>query len=112
MSKLKEGDVINIENGHSVYAEIPRHKVTIDDAFSYLAGKYIVIKVAMDGGGAGHGFNDVYPDGYHVYCVSEDGKTKIDFYQSGAFTAKIEDIKPVGKAKLTWTIEQNHNEAE
>lgn len=118
---LEEGDVIEIKEGLTVYANVPKHfvydnkkgcydlthhDITIGGEFSYIAGKYIVIKTAMDGGGHGHGAHDVYPDGHHVYCVSvDDSNRKIDFYQSGAFTAMITNIKPIGKAKLRWTID-------
>ena len=51
------------------------------------------------------GAHDVYPDGHHVFCVkADDDKVRVDFYQSGCFTAMIEDIKPVGKAILDWKI--------
>ena len=56
--------------------------------------------ITFDGGGTGHGAHDVYPDGHHVHCVHENGKHNIDFYQSGAFTAMIKDIVPVGRAEL------------
>lgn len=120
MSKLIEGDVIEIKAEHKVYAYVPEHfvygnkkgcfdlthtAITINDEFSYFEGKYIVVKTAFDGGGTGHGPHDVYPDGHHVFCVKEDDdKVKIDFYQSGSFTAMIEDIEPVGKASLSWSV--------
>ena len=119
---LKEGDVIHIREGHNIYADIPEHfvssnrrgcfdlthrKVTVGGELSYLIGTYIVIKTTMNGGGTGHGSNDVYSDGHHVYCVKADNDDiRIDFYQSGSFTAMITDIEPVAEAKLTWTIEQ------
>ncbi len=117
---LQEGDIINIKEGHTVYAEVPKHfiysnckgdfslsksNICITGELKYLAGKYIVIKTAMDGGGQGHGPGDIYPDGYHVYCECADpGKrgTFIDFYQSGSFNAMIEKILPIGKARLVW----------
>lgn len=119
---LKEGDVIKLKVGHKVYANVPRHfiyancrgdftkdnhSVTIGGNFDYLAGKYIVYKTAMDGGGTGHGPHDVYPDGHHVYCENVETKERVDFYQSGCFTCMIADIKPIGKAKLKWVVEDN-----
>jgi hypothetical protein len=117
---LKEGDVIEIKEGHMVYADVPEHfiysnrkgcydlthtDITVGGDFSYFSGKYIVTKTNMDGGGTGHGPHDVYPDGHHVYCVSADDQArKIDFYQSGSFTAMIEDIEPIGRAELQWRI--------
>jgi len=117
---LKEGDVIELKEGHNVYADVPEHfvysnrqgvfnlthsEITIGGELCYFAGKYIVTKTVSDGGGTGHGRGDVYPNGHHVYCVKADDKSvKIDFYQSGSFTAMITDIEPVGTAKLDWSI--------
>ena len=118
MNKLKEGDIIIIKEGHRIYADVPEHfiyankkgsfllsntDITVEGDFKYFQGKYIVIKTNFEGGGTGHGANDVYPNGHRVYCVKIDSEdVKISFYQSGCFTAMIENIKPVGKAKLTW----------
>jgi hypothetical protein len=117
---LKEGDVIELKDGMDVYADIPEHfvyanhrgsfklthsDITLGGDFDYLCGKYIVTHTAFDGGGTGMGAHDVYPDGHHVFCVkADDDKVRVDFYQSGCFTAMIEDIKPVGKAILDWKI--------
>ena len=109
---LQEDDIIELFIGHEVYADIPKHfvyqnergiwelthaHVVIDGQFEYLAGRYIVYKAVKEGGGTGHGSGDIYYDGYHVYAQKEDG-TKVDFYQSGSFTAMITDIWPIGKA--------------
>jgi len=118
---LQEGDVIELKENHKIYADIPNHfvyanrrgdfslthhEVVLDKQFDYLIGKYIVYKTTFDGGGTGHGPHDIYPNGHHVYCVKEDDRTiKIDFYQSGCFTAMIKNITPIGKAKLQWTID-------
>ena len=116
---LKEGDVITIKEGHTVYADIPEHfvyankrgcfdlthsKVVIGEQLGYLAGKYIVSKTSFDGGGTGHGAGDVYSDGHHVFCIKEDKSQKVDFYQSGSFTAMIKDIEPIGRAELSWNV--------
>ncbi len=113
---LEEGDVIRIKNGHCVYAEIPerlaysnmkqssrmtRSEAKVSGELSYLAGEYTVYKTATEGGGTGHGPWDVYPDGHHVYAERNDG-TKIDFYQTGCFTAMIPRISPVGKSVRKW----------
>lgn len=118
---LQKGDVIEIEEGHRIYADVPmhfvfsnckgcydltHHDIIVHDDFAYFAGKYVVIKTSTEGGGTGHGNHDVYPNGHKVWCVKvDDKKVMIDFFQSGCFTAMIKDIKPVGKAKLTWTID-------
>lgn len=116
---LQEGDVIELKAGMKVYANIPEHfvygnrkgsfslthhDVILGGEFEYLCGKYIVYKTTFDGGGTGHGINDVYPDGHHVFCMkADDENIKVDFYQSGCFTAMIENIEPVGKATLKWS---------
>jgi hypothetical protein len=124
---LKEGDVIELVKGHRVYTTLPHHciyennegnfkesdetDITIGDVCGglstlFLTGKYIVDKTTTDGGGTGHGPHDVYPSGHHVFChkVGHD-HTRVNFYQSGCFTAMITDIEPIGRAKATWTVE-------
>lgn len=117
---LQEGDVILLKSGHTVYADIPEkyyydnrrnsNKLThadveIGGVHNHLAGQYIVYKTTKDGGGFGHGPNDVYPDGHHVFAERADGSgIKVDFYQTGCFTAMIEEIKPIAKAKRQWVI--------
>ncbi len=123
---LTEGDIIKLEKGHNVYVDLPKHcfysnkvgcfeiahenievgskPLGFDTAF--LEGKYIVVKTVCDGGGTAHGPHDVFPNGHHVYCEkmvdSLDYKIKVDFYQTGSFTAMIEHIKPIGKGELTY----------
>lgn len=115
---LKEGDIIELKAGHKVYADIPEHfvfsnrkgsfnlthhDITLGGEFAYLEGRYVVYKTANDGGGTGHGPHDVYPDGHHVYCERLDDRTvKVDFYQSGSFTAVIPDLQSVGRAERHW----------
>ncbi len=126
MKKLEEGDVIELNETHVVYANIPehftcsskrgiftltRHEAALGGELSYLQGKYVVTKTTFDGGSTGR---DAYPDGHHVFCRKiPEGKSyehslkvehEIDFYQSGCFTAMIENIEPIGKAKLKWSI--------
>lgn len=118
---LEEGDVIELTSEHTVYAQIPKHfaysnhkgdfslikeRVKLVGDFEYLQGTYVVTKTQYAGGGTGHGAHDVYPDGWEVTCVNTDDNTTIvSFYQTGSFTAMIEDIKPIGKAKLKWVYE-------
>lgn len=118
---LTEGDVIELKAGHKVYADVPEHflysnrrgvfkkargEAKIGGELGYLAGTYVVYKTANDGGGCGMGPNDVYPDGHHVFAERDDGE-RVDFYQTGAFTAMIEDIQPIGKAERKWVHRQN-----
>lgn len=115
---LQKGDIIELKAGHTVYAQVPehffyenrkgsfkltRHDVTIGGEFSYLAGRYAVTHTAKDGGGTGRGPHGIYPDGHHVFCQKlDESGIEVDFYQSGAFTAMIKEIEPVGKAKIKW----------
>jgi hypothetical protein len=127
IAPLEEGDVIELKKGHAIYAKIPekyiyantpksdnlaKTEVTIGKKRNgldtgYLAGRYAVIKTAYDGGGTGMGPNDIYPDGDHVWCrkMLENGKfgEQVEFYQSGSFTAMIEEIKPVGKVEFKYS---------
>jgi hypothetical protein len=118
MSYLTEGDIIELCEGHRVYADVPEHflydnrkgsfklahgMVTIGGETAYLAGRYVVYKTANDGGGTGHGPHDVYPNGHHVFCERlDDQSVKCDFYQSGCFTAMVADIAPIGRAVRRW----------
>lgn len=118
--KLTDGDVIALVAGHKVYANVPKHfvysnakgdfslvktDVTLGGDFDYLIGRYIVTSTSFTGGGTGHGPHDVYPNGHLVKCSSVDGLHEVSFYQSGCFTAMIEDIKPIGKAKVNWVLD-------
>lgn len=120
---LKKDHVIELMEGHEVYASVPEHlvysskkgsfkltdtNVVVGGDFSYLKGKYVVVRTKTEGGGGGHGKHDTYPEGHRVYCVSIDDKErKINFYQSGCFTAMIEDIEPIGTASLEWVIKES-----
>lgn len=138
MNFLTEGDVIELKSGHTVYVRLPMHfvyanrkgvfdelaetEVTIGHDklgmnTDWLAGRYIVTATGMQGGGTGHGPHDVYPDGHHVTAekIPADGidgigqpRTKVSFYQSGAFTAMIRDIRPIGRARAKWELEPEH----
>ena len=119
---LEEGDVIELKEGHKVYADIPAHffyanrrgvftlshgEIVLGKEYDYLQGRYIVYKVMIEGGGQGHGVHDIYPNGHHVYCFkADDQKVLVDFFQTGCFTAMIPDIIPVGRAIKRWVIEK------
>ena len=118
---LQYGDVIKLTAEHTVYAQVPKHfvysnhvgdfsltkeRVKLEGDFDYLQGTYVVTKTQYTGGGTGHGRYDIYLDGWEVTCVNIDDNTiNVSFYQTGSFTAMIEDIKPIGKAKLKWVYE-------
>lgn len=117
-SVLQEGDIIELREGLTVYATVPEHflysnrrgsfkmtytSVTIRGELMFLAGRYVVYKVAFDGGGTGHGPGDVYPNGHHVFAERlDDPSIKVDFYQSGCFTAMLPNLHPVGRAVRRW----------
>ena len=71
------------------------------EVFILRAGEFVVVKTSFEGGGTGHGPHDIYPDGHRVFCKAlKDGEydvngTEVNFYQSGAFTCMITDIKPI-----------------
>ena len=63
---LAEGDIVEIKEGHKVYAMVPQHflyankkgdcslakgEAVVGKELAYLAGRYVVYKTAMDGGG-------------------------------------------------------------
>lgn len=113
---LMRGDVIDLEVGHQVFADIPKKyvfsnahgseelvhwNVVIGGDFSHLAGRYGVYFTVWDGEVTGHGEGDSYEKGYHVFCEKVgDPSTKVDFYQTGDFVALIKDIQPIGEALL------------
>ena len=133
---LQEGDVIEIKREMRVYADVPEHfvhpnkqgcfdmihaDVILGRDLEYLCGKYIVYKTTSDEGPSN--FDGAFPGGdelhhalringlprygYHVFCVKADNeKIKVDFYQSGHFSAMIKDIQPVGRATLHWEYEE------
>ncbi len=116
---LQEGDIVELKEGHQVYVDRPNHDIfenrkgdyslthhegTIGGELAHLAGRYIVTKTALEGGGAGGFHSGPSPRGHHVYCkrADHDGQA-VDFYQTGSFTAMIKQLEPVGRAILTWT---------
>ncbi len=132
MSELKEGDVIELNESHTVYANIPEHfaysnkkgiftlthhKANLKGELGYLCGKYVVTKTTFDGGSSGR---DSYPSGRHVFCRKiKSGELyeynlqvehEVDFYQSGCFTAMITDIEPIGVATLRWSVDDKQLE--
>lgn len=127
---LREGDVIELRTGHTVYMKLPTHfvytnrqgcfdelaktEVTIGDAKNgmstdWIAGRYVVTGTSYEGGGTGMGSHDVYPDGHYVKAEKletsdRDHRTKVSFYQTGCFTAMIADIRPIGRAVARWEV--------
>jgi hypothetical protein len=135
---LKAGDVIELKKGHTVYATIPEHfaysnkvgcfnlcdtEVPVGGEKNglntdYLLGKWIVTSTASEGGGTGHGCNDVYPDGHRVTCMQikrqfGDFQPRVSFYQTGSFTAMIKEgeIKAIGRATATYKIEEDTSDS-
>lgn len=139
---LKVGDIIKLKKGDKIYMDIPNHfiyenslgdwknfsniEVVIGhlsclrnyDSSWLLEKELLVVKTKMDGGSQGH---DAFPDGLHVYCVvisdvSDNMKEwiKVDFYQSGCFSAVIEEGKILitdkaeKQVKTTWKIKNKN----
>lgn len=87
-----------------------KHDLVIDlrPQRSYAGVSFIVLKVALRGGGTGHGPHDVYPDGHWVYAKEVDGDTFVRFYQSGCFVGMVkpEDVELIGgpeDVECKWT---------
>lgn len=124
MEFLNEGDVIELKEGHDVYADVPKHfvyadkkgcwdlcheKVTIDGDFDFLKGRYVVVSTCMRGGDQAS--DGSYPDGHQVTCEKVDDRSiRVDFYQNGSFTATIRDISPIGRAVLSWKVQDTIDE--
>ena len=117
---LQPGDVIILELGMTVYATLPQHflygnrrgcwtlahgQVSIAGETGFLAGRYIVTHAET--GGGGKAIDGPFPDGHHVFCIKADNpEIKVDFYQTGCFTAMLPNIRPVGRATMTWTVQE------
>ena len=130
---LREGDVFEIERGDRVYVDLPGHlwpknysravddmvadwrvgrcEVTVGDELrggpsDFLLGKYVVTGTSLSGGGTGMGPHDVYPDGHHVKAQHVvHSNLKIEFYQSGSFTCKLQNKSAIGRATATWSFD-------
>ncbi len=85
---LQEGDIFNLEKGHSIYvSSLPSLFLNDNGDFNWensngevrgigamqrgldtsiFCGEYIVTKTSMSGGGTGHEIHDVYPNGHKV----------------------------------------------
>lgn len=75
--------------------------------FTLEPGDFVVTCTSKEGGGTGHGSNDIYPDGHRVFCkrIKDDNtidefEPQISFYQTGCFTVMLVDIEPIRKVKL------------
>jgi hypothetical protein len=116
---LIEGDIVELRDGHRVYASVPEHfvyanrkgsfkltktDVNIGGNFAYLAGRYVVTKAYFDGGSSSCGVRD----GHHVFCeklgIQHDANAiEVDFYEGNpGFSAQIESIAPVGRCRRVW----------
>lgn len=96
------------------HQEFMRDKIIVDGrayfSESYLktvqhtipkVGEYIVLSTEYGGGSVGGGMNghDDYPDGHRVTAKLAKGRgPQVSFYQTGCFTAMLENPKIVKKA--------------
>lgn len=77
---------------------------------SIYAGEYVVDWAISNGGGsqACSSGIETYPNGWHVFCTKkEDTSIHVHFYQTGCFTAMIEDIHPINSNVPEWLQGQN-----
>ena len=112
---LETGDIIDLKEGMRVYAEVADHflyanrrgvfdetsrgEIEIAGDLGHFAGNYVVYKTVMDGGD-GPGVHDAYPDGHHVFAEKlDDPSVRVDFYQSGVFTAMLPELKAIKGGK-------------
>jgi hypothetical protein len=51
---------------------------------------FMVVSVALTGGGTGHGSHDVYPDGHYVIAHEVNGAHVATFYQTGCFIGMVD----------------------
>ena len=79
--------------------------------------EFLVTRVALTGGGAGHGLHDVFPDGHRVWAkevidLSDSefttGKRTVNFYQSGCFSVLVKPkevilVRGSQDVKCEWT---------
>ena len=113
---LQEGDIIEVVTGDCVQADIPEHfaygyrkgsftlthaETRVGGEQDYLAGRYVVYKTCMDGGGHGP-YPGVSPDGHHVLCERLTDRAKVDFWQSGCCHPQMPDKKASGHAVRQW----------
>jgi hypothetical protein len=83
-------------------------KTPKSETFEIEEGEYLVTKTSNDGGGMGMGPHDTYSNGHHVFCKKlNKGKfdkdaVEVNFYQTGAFTAMIRDIKVIRKMQVSY----------
>lgn len=101
MRKLQPNDLIELTYGMKVYSS-DGAEVIIGDSEKFCEGKYVVEKCEYTGGDV----EDQYPDGWNVECFNlKDHSIRINFYQSGCFNIVHSNILPVGKVKITKSVE-------
>jgi hypothetical protein len=117
---LQEGDIIELKAEHCIYADVPKHfvyankrgefdlthtDIQIGTRFDYFIGRYVVYKTCHDGSGMMDQM--MHSGGHHVFCQGLDGKRyRVDFYQTGGFTAVNPDIRAIGRAELSYTEQE------
>lgn len=101
LALLKEGEIFAITENDSWVVQ-HRNRCVNTRKRPSLLGEYVVERAVMGGGGVAM-FNDVYPDGHHVYALHLQTGEKIDFYQSGCFSNLVKSpIKVIGHANKVW----------
>jgi hypothetical protein len=75
---------------------------------SIFIGEYIVVSAYEESSSSGHGRGDDYSGGWRVECKKlnndkyDSNGLEIYFFQSGCYTAMIENIEPIRKMKMTF----------
>lgn len=113
-SQLQVGDIFELTES-MVFYPIERRDdgrwyrdLTDRRALPAYLGRYVVTNTNMTGGGTAHGPHDVYPDGWQVSARTLDGERRIQFYQSGCFTAINRNVPVSGKAQCEWREVWSH----
>jgi hypothetical protein len=131
MSKLREGDVFDLTEGHTVYMDLPAHFVygnrqgVFDEIVQgevvvgpphngmltdWLAGEYVVTGTGLHDNGDdddGHYVQaEKLPDPTDNLADDSGPRVKVSFYQDGGFTAENSDIVAKGRARAHWTVER------
>jgi hypothetical protein len=91
----KEVHVMETEQGPNGWSRTIEKCVSlVPEGKNPANSKFIVVSVALTGGGTGHGPHDVYPDGHYVVAKEIVGSRQVSrevgFYQTGCFIGMVD----------------------
>lgn len=126
MSKLKEGDIVELQNGHKIEAKVPLHlygqmiidrggsvgsgyignhkleveEITIGGVFDYFAGRYIVTRINhIPASGDNYAGGSAYDE---IFCEHTSnphlGRVRLLSWR---------EVKSIGKAIKKWEMPQS-----